>query len=170
MKLTWFGGSTLRVHLGGRIVVVDAEGAPDAIDRAELLSGADFGVGFGSQALPSVDPHRWQPSRSAPLLDDAHPDIAVGRLAADALLISAAGEPPLVLARADVPEAGRWARDAVVVAFSQPAALSALRLWGPRLIALAVAPKAAEAAFSALAAEAGGTGLMLLEPVLALEV
>ncbi|SFZ81975.1 hypothetical protein SAMN02983003_0810 [Devosia enhydra] len=170
MKLTWFGGSTLRVHLGGRIVVVDEEDAPDGIDRAELLSGADFSVGFASQSLPGLDPRNWQPPRSAALLDDGQTDIAIGRLAADALLVSAAGEPPLVLAHAELPEAGRWTREAVVVAFSVPAALSGLKLWAPRLIALAVAPKAAETAFSALAAEAGGTGLMLLEPGLALEV
>ena len=31
MKLTWFGGTTLRVYVGGAIVVVDADGAPEFI-------------------------------------------------------------------------------------------------------------------------------------------
>src|SRR5688572_25230654 len=28
MKLTWFGGTTLRIHMGGKILLCDAAGAP----------------------------------------------------------------------------------------------------------------------------------------------
>ena len=46
MKLTWFGGTTFRVYVGGKVLVVDAEGVPGGIDRTELVSGADrvFGL------------------------------------------------------------------------------------------------------------------------------
>lgn len=36
MKLTWFGGTTLRIYIGGQILVADAP--PDA---GEIISGAD---------------------------------------------------------------------------------------------------------------------------------
>lgn len=41
MKLTWFGGTTIRIYIGGQIFVVDPQLAPDDIDRAEAVSGAD---------------------------------------------------------------------------------------------------------------------------------
>ena len=52
MKLTWFGGTALRVYIGGDIVVVDADAAPQGIDRGELLAGADKIAGPGHPPLP----------------------------------------------------------------------------------------------------------------------
>jgi len=47
MKLTWFGGTTLRVYVGGEIVVIDAGGAADGIDHGELVAGANHLVALG---------------------------------------------------------------------------------------------------------------------------
>jgi L-ascorbate metabolism protein UlaG (beta-lactamase superfamily) len=41
MKLTWFGGTTLRIHIGGQILVSDPAYAPAAVEEAELVSGAN---------------------------------------------------------------------------------------------------------------------------------
>ena len=116
MKLTWFGGTTLRVYLGGEIVLVDAEGAPEGVDRGELLAGADRVVALaGDPAVPSIDPADWRP-KPAPRQIDAPPPLEILAIGASALLLAAAGEPPLVLlGSGEPPRFGRWADGAVVV-------------------------------------------------------
>ena len=170
MKLTWFGGTTLRVHIGGQIVVVDAEGAPSGIDASELVSGAELSLGFDSPALPAIDPLHWLPPRPSALLDEAPHRLELARMGDGMLMLLGTGEAPLVLAAGMPQPAGRWARDAVIVAFSGLVAEAALMQWGPRLIALAIDADAADAVFGRLAPQLGETGLMLLEAGLALEV
>ena len=94
MQLTWFGGTTFRIHIGGKMLVVEAEGAPGGIDRTELLSGADRAFGL-ADALPEVEPRKWQPRKVGALIDEGSelPDVLVYRLAAGAVLVEAAGEP-----------------------------------------------------------------------------
>lgn len=174
MKLTWFGGTTLRLHIGGQMLVVDAEGAPDWIDRTELLSGADHAFAL-SDTLHEIDPQRFQPRKVGALIDagDELPEVLVHRAGPDVVLIEAVGESPLLLVTGPVEGFGRWARDAVVVLSGremQATARSVMDEIGPRLIAIAGADAAVEAVIEAIRDRLDGTGLMALEPGMALEV
>ena len=40
MKITWFAAMTFRIHIAGRIIVIESEGAPEGVDPGELVSGA----------------------------------------------------------------------------------------------------------------------------------
>jgi hypothetical protein len=175
MKLTWFGGSTLRIYIGGAIVVVDADAAPAGIDRAELLAGADRVVALaGDAAVPSIDPAQWRPRVARPL-DEALP-VEIVSIGPSALLIAAAGESPLViLGSAEPPRFGRWADGAVVVLTSGRESFIAeatvlLDVARPRLIALAVDEQTLDTTIEELSEHLDGAGLVSLEPGLALEV
>jgi len=173
MKLTWFGKGSFRVHAGGRIVVVDP-GAPDGVNRAELVSGADLVV-EPDTPLPQADGRRWT-ARPAGRLLDAEEEAGPARvfsLGAGALLLETDGERPLLVLNGPVPELGRWVERAVVVIAgdglaARAAALVAER--GPRLLALAGADGEIEAAFAALRDGLEGTGLVALERGMAVEV
>ncbi len=174
MKLTWFGGTTLRVYLGGQIVVVDADRASVGVDRAELTAGADRVVSVGDRSIPAIDPATWRPRAIKPM-DDAPPaEILV--IGPASLLISVPGEPPLViLGPGEPPRYGRWADGAVVVLTSGAEAAVAeatvlLDVARPRLIALAVDEQDLDLAVEELAEHLDGAGLVSLEPGLALEV
>lgn len=177
MKLTWFGGTTLRIHIGGTILVVDPSDASAGIDAAELVSGADSVVdGFGA-GLPHVDAGRWKPRRPPRLLDETETPLAVDAwwAGAGAVLVDAVGEPPLLLLAGEVPALGRWAENAVIALFGDGATL--LRLAGavlddtpPRLFALAGDEAAVDSAIAALRDRLDGTGLVSLEAGLALEI
>lgn len=173
MKLTWFGGTTFRIHAGGRVVVVDAEGAPGSIDRVELLGGADRVLGLGDQVPEAGE--RWAPRKVGALIDEGAdlPDVLVFRLGEAAVLIEAVGESPLVLATGEVPEVGRWGREAVVIVAGRDlpgTAQSVIREIGPRLLALAGGEHAIDETIAAVRDRLDGTGLMAMEPALALEV
>ena len=178
MKLTWFGGTTLRVHIGGVILVLDPAGAPDGIDAAELVSGADRVIQDFGAGLPEVDAAAWQPRRQPRLLDEdaTPPPVEVWLADKNVVLVEAVGEPPLLLLANLPPPLGRWAENAVAVAFGNEArdlvglsdALLAER--APRLLALAGSEAAIDTAISALRDGLGGTGLVSLEAGLALEV
>lgn len=179
MKLTWFAGTTIRIHIGGAILVADAELAPGFIDREELVSGADrrFGLAAPDLSIPDVDPAAWRPRLIPKVIDDAEtPPVALHRISPGAILVDAPGEPPLVLLTgAGVPRLGRWALDAVVVLFGTGeeiiAAATALLDVSPlRLIALAADEQAIDIAIGALREHLDGTALVSLEPGLALEV
>lgn len=175
MKLTWFGGKTIRIYVAGAILVGEPEGAPQCIDAAELVSGAD--AVFRAATSVVVDPLMWKP-RKAPtaLTDDGTiAEVLVWQISQDVLLIDAVGEPPLLLAAGALPGLGRWARDAVVVLFGDGEGLTArgsalLAATTPRLLVLAGSDAAMEIAISALRARLDGTGLIALEPGMALEV
>ena len=176
MKLTWFGGTTLRIYIGGAIVVVDADAAPDGVDRGELLAGADRVVALaGDAAVQSIDPAQWRP-RPVPRGIDEVPPVEVLSIGRSALLIAAAGEPPLViLGSAEPPRFGRWADGAVVVLTSGREGFIAeatvlLDVARPRLIALAADEQTLDTAVDELSEHLDGAGLVSLEPGLALEV
>jgi hypothetical protein len=175
MKLTWFGGTTLRVYLGGEIVVVDADGAPDGVDRGEVLAGADRVVALaGDPAVPVIDPAQWRPRPVRPM-DEAVP-VEILSIGASALLIAAAGEPPLViLGSGEPPRFGRWADGAVIVVTSGRESFVAeasvlLDVARPRLLALAADEQTLDTAIEELSEHLDGAGLVSLEPGLALEV
>lgn len=170
MKLTWFGGTTLRIHTGGRILVCDPGGAPAGTDPAELVAGADRVFGLDEE-LPGADPTGWQSRRPGALIDEAvaPPEVLLHRLGQGAILVDSVGEPPLLLISRPIETAGRWSRDAVAVAFSQEVAERALAVLAPRMIALAVPQAAVDAAFAALRERLGATALIAMEPGLAVE-
>ena len=177
MKLTWFGGTTIRVHIGGAILVVDAESAPAWIDRTELESGADYVVaGFGA-TLPKVDPAQWKPRKPARLLDEGTdlPPVEVWKAGEGVLLVDAAGELPLLMVRGEVPPLARWAEAALIVLFGDGAALGRLGLavlkqQPARLLALAGDEASVDTAIGTLREGLDGTGLVSLEAGLALEI
>lgn len=169
MKLTWFSGTTLRVHIGGSILVSDPAGI-NGVDPDELVSGADriFALGEG---LERVDPAIWQPARAGAMLDAA-PEVQVFGIEGGAI-VSVAGEAPLVLMTGPLPRLGRWGRDAIFVVFGDEAdrlAAAVLDAIGPQLIAIAALEPVVDRAFAALAAQLEGTGMVALDAGLALEV
>ncbi len=171
MKITWFSGTTLRIQIGGRILVVDPV-AIAGVSADELLSGADV-VFHLDDAGEAIDPALWQPRRVSSMLEaEEVPEIVVHGVSGGAL-IAAMGEPPLLLLRAPLAAAGRWARDAVVVALGsdveQVAAASADVL-GPRIIAIAADEALLDGLFDRLGPRLRGGGLVALEPGLAVEV
>lgn len=177
MKLTWFGGTTLRIHIGGQILVMDAGSAPVGIDAAELVSGADVQFESRGDDLAAVDAASWKVRRPGRLLDEgtAPEAVAVFRVGQGAALVDAVGEPPLLLVTDGLPVLGRWAGDAVVVLLGDGGALTALgrallEASPPKLLVLGGAEGDIDLAVAALRDRLDGTGLMALEPAMALEV
>jgi hypothetical protein len=178
VKLTWFAGTTMRIHVGGRILVTDANDAPDWVDRRELVGGADQALGLAAEdpAVATVDPEQWRRRRASRPIDEAPQEAAVARIAPGVLLVEVPGEPVLVLAAAAyLPPAGRWANDAVIVLFGAGEAIVAaatvlLDVAEPRLLALAADEEAVDVAVAELREHLDGTGLISLEPGMAVEV
>ncbi len=174
MKLTWFGGTALRAYLGGEIIVIDPQAALAVVDRGELLAGADRVVAFGD-AVPVIDPAVWRPKPVGRAMDAA-PPLEILRIGEQALLVAAAGEPPLVLlGPGELPPFGRWADGAVIIVLSAREALVAevtamLDVTRPRLVALAVDLPTLDTAVEEIAEHLDGAGLVSMEPGLALEV
>lgn len=180
MKLTWFADTAIRIHIGGKILVADAERAPRGVDFRELLSGADstFHLAEDDYELPEIDPAQWRPRRQGRLIDEppAQDEVSVLRIGTSAVLVDAPGEAPLALiAGSEAPRFGRWASDAVVVLFGDSDGIVALGtvlldVAEPRLLALAADGAAVEQAIAKLGEHLDGTGLVSLEPGMAVEV
>jgi hypothetical protein len=169
MNLTWFGGTTLRVQIGGEIVVCDGDHVPAGLERLELSSGADRAFSL-AEARPTIDAAGWQPRRRAPLVYETHrPAVVIHGVAPMSVLIDAVGEAPLLLLSDHVPPVG-WGQEAVVVLFSQNLAEAVLREFRPRLMALALAEHEADAVLDSLRERLDGTVLVALEPALAVEI
>ena len=173
MKLTWFGGTALRVYVGGEIVVIDADDAPAGVDRSELRAGAAHIVELGK--VPEINPAFWRNRQVARAIDD-QPPLEIHGIGPAAVLIAAAGEPPLVvLGAGELPRFGRWSDGAVVVLCSAGESLVAdvtvlLDVSRPKLVALAVDEQTLDTAVEELSEHLDGAGLVSLEPGLALEV
>lgn len=170
MKITWFGGWTLRLHIGGEVIVWrPAEIA--GVTREELLSGADRVVTADDVLMP-VDGMSWRPRRRTSELDEADPapPLHLGSIGKGVALVESPGEAPLLIASEPLPAIGRWGREAVVVAFCLDAALSALERAGPKLVALAIDPAALGNGFELLRPRLDGAGLVALDRGLAVEV
>jgi hypothetical protein len=179
MKLTWFGGTTIRLHIGGAILVANAELAPEGIDPGELVSGADrtFSLISPDASLTAVDPAKWRKRRPGKLIDeeDELPDVDVFSIGDAAVLIDAVGEPAVVLlAGSEPPAFGRWADDAVIVLCGGGEDLVTtgtvlLDVARPRLIAIAADEQTLDLTIDELREHLDGVALMSLEPGLALE-
>lgn len=172
MRITWFGGSTFRLYLGGNIVVVDPDAAPAGIDRAELAAAADRTIAASGEGLPVLDTE-WKPRRRRREIDEpeSRPPLRIFRLEGGGVLLDAAEKSPLVLGNGETAW-GSFAENSVVVLHGPgenipEAALRLLAAARPRLIALAGIPS--DAAFSAIAAAIRDTPFQVLETGLALE-
>ncbi|MEQ1770854.1 MAG: hypothetical protein ABL879_13540, partial [Devosia sp.] len=177
MKLTWFGGTTLRIYIGGSIVVVDPDGAPANVRREELLGGADHVVYLTATNRPMVDPDHWRQAVSRPL--DAPPPIEIASIGASTLLVSAPGDPPLLVADVAVlPHMGRWVDGAVFVLFGNRGIgltrdIAVRDLARPALTALAAGEADIDRLFDDLLGrvdDLNAANIAALEPGLALEV
>ncbi|ODT72571.1 MAG: hypothetical protein ABS75_03745 [Pelagibacterium sp. SCN 63-23] len=173
MKLTWFGNSTFRIHASGQIVVVDAQAAPARVDRNELVSGADLTVKFGD-SLPTADGVSFKVRTPQRLLEagDAPRPAQLWSLGEGALVVDADDDRPLLLLRGPVPTLGRWAESAIVVLAGERLAARAAALTeavAPRLLALAGTDAEVDATFAMLRDGLNATGLVALEPGMAVE-
>ena len=150
--------------------MVGAEGAL-GVDEREVISGADRVVRLGD--VPRVDARSWKPRAMQRLLEaDGVRPVEVWSGGDGVLIVDADDERPLVLVTESVPEVGRWAANAVVVAAGAALVETAQAVMdqiGPRLIALAGAEADVEVAFAAVRNRLDGTGLIALEHGLAVE-
>src|SRR5690606_34526235 len=174
MKLTWLGETALRIHIGGQVVVVDADTAPAGVDRTELLSGADLILAL-ERPQQAVDGASWRPRPAQRLLDagDTVRPADVWSVGERALLMDPDEDRPLLILGGGVPELGRWVERAVIlVAGPNLAERSSqlVRQGGAHLIALAGSEEAIEATIGALRHRLDGIGLVALEPGLAVEI
>jgi hypothetical protein len=178
MKLTWFGGSTFRIHIGGQIIVTDAARAEFPVDVTELRSGADKEIELGGDPgeLPAIDAASWRPPRATTVLEEdaaAH-GVRIGRIERQGLLLYVAGDSPLLLVGGTIGAVGRWSRDATVVLYGEAVqtpeqAVDLLERLSPKLLLLAAPEPQVEALFAALQARLGETALVALETGMALE-
>ncbi len=168
MKLTWFGGAALRIHIGGQILVCGVPEDAAGVSWAELTSGADRVFGLGD-ALPAVDPVRWQPRRPTPLHHTGADGVGLLRPGPGSVLVDAVGEPPLLLLTRAPEIRARWAGDAVALVFDPSLAGSVLDTLQPRLIVIAAEPGGGDDPFAALADRLAGTALIALEKGMGIE-
>lgn len=177
MKITWFAAMTFRIQIAGRIVVTAPEGAPEGIDAAELVSGAQRVVA-GANDVAAFDPALWRPRRRGRLIDDEDETEAASlfRFGTKGLVADSVDEGVLVIAGAgEGLHWARWADNAVVILSGTGKAgidsgLALLEVARPKLIALAVTDGEIDQAFDALAPRLGDASLIVLEPGLAVEV
>jgi len=176
MRLTWFGGSTFRLYLGGRIIVTDPGHAPAGVDRSELVAAADHVIDLsdGVADFPVVDPISWRPRRRGRLIDEVEETIVqLLVFGKEGLVVDEPEEGPVVIAPGGAADWGPFADGAAVVLFGSATAIAAgvaaltVRT-RPKLIALAT-PSLGDAEFTGLAANAGGCPILVLEAGLAVE-
>jgi hypothetical protein len=174
MKITWFSNTAFRIHIGGQILVVDADQAGQGVEPKELVSGADLVVRFDDENA-QADGANWSPRPPERLLDagESVRPLSIWSLGAGTLLVDADADHPLLLVTGEVPAVGRWAEKAVIVLIGERLAERASRLLAaraPRLIALAGDEAEVSAAFEAVRDRLDGAGLVALEPGMAVEV
>lgn len=173
MKLTWFGDTALRVHIGGQIVVIDADAAGQGVDRTELCSGADAVLALDGPHA-EADASTWRPRAARRLLDagdDVRP-VEFWSMGLGALLVAPDDDMPLLVLGGAVPKLGRWVEHAVVLMVGPDLATRAKALLegaAPRLIALAGEEAEIDAAIDEIRDRLDGTGLLALERGLAVE-
>lgn len=176
MRLTWFGGSTFRLYLGGDIFVLDADRAPEDVDAHEVASAANYSFALGPKLsiLPDLNPQTWKPMTPKRLIDEDEKRVAnVFALGETGILIDESDEGPVILTAAGQLEWGRFADDALVVLFGAPEvvgedALKLLQTARPLMLAIA-SSGFTDAQFAALGKQAGRCAIQMLEPGFAIE-
>lgn len=176
MKITWFGGSTLRLYIGGKIIVTDADKAPDTLDAHEVSAAADqmMALGAGLRALKSLDVDHWKSKKPVRLIDQPEgQELDFYAIANEALFIDEREEGPVIVAPADFAGWGRFADQAIVVLYGDANAIvssaqSLLTTARPRLLALGC-EAISDQAFAILAADCRDCALQVLEKGFAVE-
>jgi precorrin isomerase len=145
MKLTWFGKSVFRIYIGGRIIVADAQLAPEGIDAHELVAAADVQINLSDGGLdhPQID-ENWRSSRPLRQIDQPEEVIEeLYTLSGEGVFIDEPQEGPVILAPATETAWGPFANNAVVVFFGNAEGVAQevadlLASAKPRLIVLAL--------------------------------
>lgn len=177
MKITWFGGTTFRIYVGGRIFVTDAGKAPGTANMHEVAAAADYRIDLGGEkpAFPLLDAENWRRRKPLRLVDAPAEEVFdLYTLSGEAIFIDEPEEGPVVLAPARDTAWGRFADDAVLILHGDAEALaegvrSVTAIARPRLIAIA-APEMDDAQVQAIAGLCGGCAIQVLERGLPLEV
>lgn len=177
MKFTWFGEKTIRLQMAGRVIVVDPDKAPEQIDKAELISGADNVLAFADPLTNEIDLATWKlPSPRALIDQGGSADVEFQRVARAGMIAQSSEEGGLLLADARQQVAwGRWADGLVVILLGNAdacasAGLAMLEQSRPKMIALACGEDGLDDAIARLRPHVGRTPLQVLEPNLAVEV
>jgi len=176
VKITWFGGATFRIYIGGKIFVTDAERAGGGVDRHEVAAGADEKISLsdGMVEHPYLDVSEWRRTRARRPIDEPVETVAaLFTISGEGLFIDEPQDGPLIVAPGGQTAWGHFADGAVAVLFGDPlgveeGARSLLIAARPRLIALA-AEGFSDAQFRALAKDCGDCALQVMEQGLALE-
>jgi len=176
MKITWFGGSTFRLYIGGVIFVTDIVHAPEGVDQRELSAGADHRIDLrdGLVEFPYLDIENWRPRRPGRMIDiPAEQIAALYTISGEALFIDEPQEGPVIIAPSDQTAWGHFADNAVAVLYGPPKSINsgarALMLSArPKLIAIAT-EGLGEREFQALAEICDGCALQVLEPGMSVE-
>lgn len=168
MKLTWFGETTFRIYLGGKIIAVTDGATPTGVDVNEVNAGADLVLDPAANSLPEFVAENRKPLR---LIDKPEGEGPRAFSFQGGLALVDLAEPPVfIVSQPDVV----WDRtfDGGVVVLTGPeSAAQALAMFAgsrPKLLALAL-EDISDADFASIAAHAGQTTVQLLEPSLALE-
>ncbi|SDG78674.1 hypothetical protein [Pelagibacterium luteolum] len=176
MKITWFGAMTYRIQIGGRIIVLDPEGAPATINVGELVSGADSVIHPDPTDLEDFEGAAWRPRRRARLIDEEEASLVLYRLDTSGLIVDSPDEGLLILDQAtSSTQYDRWADGAVVILSGTGPQCGAhgtalLEIARPKLLALAIDDHDIDPVFDLLAPLLGDTSLIVLEPSLAVEI
>jgi len=170
MKITWFGGSTLRIYVGGRIFVTDHERAPEGVDPHEVSAAADYTINLsdGIIEFPYLDMESRKEQRPRRLIDMPQELVAsLYTIEGEALFIDEPQEGPVIVAPGGQTAWGHFADNAVVVLYGKPEAVlegaqSLLVAARPKLIAIA-ADGFSQDQLDVLALTCGNCALQVLE-------
>lgn len=176
MRITWFGGSTFRLYVGGKIFVTDAERAPDGVDPHEVGAAADHKIDLsdGIVEFPYLDVENWRPKKPVRVIDEpAEQILALFTIEGEALFIDEPQEGPVIVAPGGHTAWGRFADNAVVLLYGAPSAVlegaqSLLIAARPKLITIA-AEGFSDTQFAILAEVCGECAVQVLEPGFAVE-
>jgi len=177
MKITWFGGSTFRLYVGGKIFVTDADKAPDGINAHEVAAAADHRIDLsdGIADFPYLDAENWTPRRPRRALD--MPDEQLYELytiSGEALFIDEPEEGPVIVAPAGQTAWGRFADNGVIVLYGAAHQLAGdisnlILAARPKLLMVAV-DGLTDALIGEISPVANGCAVQIMEPGLSLEV
>jgi len=176
MKITWFGGSTFRIYVGGKIFVTDHDRAPEGIDPHEVSAAADYKINLsdGKIEFPYLDIESRKDQRPRRLIDVPQELIAsLYTIEGEALFIDEPQEGPVVVAPGQQTAWGHFADNAVVVLHGKSeevleGAQSLLVAARPKLVAIA-ADGFSEDQLGVLAKTCGNCALQVLEQGLPVE-
>jgi len=175
MKITWFGGATFRLYIGGKIIVTDADRAPAGVSSHEIAAAADHRIDLSDGRIdyPYLEPETWRRPRHSLLEEPDEEILTLYTLSGEGIFIDEPSEGPLIVTPAGETAWGRFADNAVVVLFGTGDALTAgatalFTAARPRVLLLALAAGEPPEP-RALAAIAGHCAVQLLEPGLAVE-